>query len=144
MDSKESSRIIDILYRVAIVIVIFGIVCFTLFRTTSLKLTILDNMPNCYVEDLTGLFCPGCGTTRAVKALLDLKFVKSFLYNVGPIMIICFLIYFIIKETIHRLFAKTAVTAKELLRMVYIYAFTMFFQWTIKVILFLGFHIKML
>lgn len=39
----------------------------------------------CMFHEITGLYCPGCGGTRAVKALVERHPFKSFLYN--PIVI---------------------------------------------------------
>ncbi|MBQ6855594.1 MAG: DUF2752 domain-containing protein, partial [Lachnospiraceae bacterium] len=35
----------------------------------------------CMFRMLTGLYCPGCGGTRAVKALLTGHPIQSFLYH---------------------------------------------------------------
>ena len=35
----------------------------------------------CLIRFLTGVSCPGCGITRAIKALLELNFSKAFYYN---------------------------------------------------------------
>lgn len=35
----------------------------------------------CLFHDLLHLYCPGCGGTRAVQALMDFRFVDSFLYH---------------------------------------------------------------
>ena len=37
--------------------------------------------PGCQFHTLTGLHCPGCGTTRALHALLNGRFVQSLAYN---------------------------------------------------------------
>lgn len=38
-------------------------------------------MPGCPFHAITGLYCPGCGGTHAVDALLSLHFLQSFLYH---------------------------------------------------------------
>jgi hypothetical protein len=35
----------------------------------------------CVFQELTGLYCPGCGGTRAVKALMKGNVITSFLYH---------------------------------------------------------------
>jgi len=37
--------------------------------------------PRCFFNAATGLYCPGCGTLRALTALGELDFRTAFLYN---------------------------------------------------------------
>lgn len=51
-----------------------------------LRLTLdfwIDLMPECIFLKVTGFYCPGCGATRAVSALLNFKFITAFKYNPG-------------------------------------------------------------
>jgi len=49
--------------------------------------------PRCFLNAATGLYCPGCGTLRALTALGDLNFRAAFLYNpflfliIGPLAV---------------------------------------------------------
>lgn len=55
----------------------------------------LDKIINtgCIIRRLFRIYCPGCGGTRAVRALIRLDFGQSLYYN--PIVILLFL-YFLI------------------------------------------------
>ena len=52
----------------------------------------------CWLHELTGLECPGCGITRAVHCLLHFEFRQAFKYNAFfCLSLILVLIYGIIK-----------------------------------------------
>lgn len=38
-------------------------------------------LPQCFVYQLTGLHCPGCGATRAVSSLINGDWFSAFTYN---------------------------------------------------------------
>lgn len=42
--------------------------------------------PPCIFHKITGLYCPGCGSTRAIHSLLHLEIRKAFAYN--PLVVI--------------------------------------------------------
>lgn len=48
---------------------------------------IVSWLPECEFLALTGLYCPGCGGTRAVKSLLRGDLIRSFLYH--PFVLYC-------------------------------------------------------
>lgn len=43
----------------------------------------------CVFNKLTGYYCPGCGNTRAVLALMSGRFLKSLGYNPMPMLLLC-------------------------------------------------------
>lgn len=56
---------------------------------------ILQILPPCLFHRLTGLYCPGCGGTRSIYALLTGQLLQSFYYH--PIVlytVVCFLWHF--------------------------------------------------
>ncbi len=55
---------------------------------------VFQNISECRFRDAFHMYCPGCGGTRAVKALLAGDVLKSFLYNPVPICLLldCILI----------------------------------------------------
>ena len=56
--------------------IIFATFFFVLF-----VLVLIDKPMPCMFHKLTNLYCPGCGVTRMVIALLKLNFVEAFCYN---------------------------------------------------------------
>ena len=59
--------------------------------------------PPCPVHYLTGLYCPGCGSLRALHALLRGEFVRAWAMNPLTVMLLPFLSYGLISEALVRL-----------------------------------------
>lgn len=57
----------------------------------------------CALHALTGLYCPGCGGTRALRALFAGQFVKAFVYHpFVPFIAVCGT-WFMISQTVERI-----------------------------------------
>lgn len=95
---------------------------------------IISWYPECDFFSKTGLYCPGCGGTRAVKSLLRGDFIRSFLYHpfvpYCAIMYIVFMLYEFLKKHF-KLFKK--VFPVEIV--IYIGVGVLLLQWVVKVIL---------
>lgn len=50
---------------------------------------------SCIFKQFTGIYCPGCGMTRAFYSILSFNFVNAFFYNILSIPLFIFLIIFI-------------------------------------------------
>lgn len=60
--------------------------CIIVFMTDPSKTPIT---PPCSFNYFTGLYCPGCGMTRAIHAALHFRFFEAFSYNLlWPFMIV--------------------------------------------------------
>ncbi len=57
---------------------------------------IMHLLPGCSFLKNTGMYCPGCGATRAVFSILHGRFIMAVRYNAGlcALGIICLLCYF--------------------------------------------------
>ena len=76
-------------------------VCLAVFLNV-LHLSLSDILPGCILYRFTGWYCPGCGGTRALSALLSGHPVQSFLYHpaVDYVGILCG--WFMVSQTIER------------------------------------------
>ena len=81
---------------IGISILVFVVWVLSLFTPFSLK----NIVPPCMLHQLTGLYCPGCGGTRAVMALIKGRCLSSFFYH--PVVLYSFLLaaYFMITNSI--------------------------------------------
>ncbi|MDE7061717.1 MAG: DUF2752 domain-containing protein [Lachnospiraceae bacterium] len=72
-----------------------------IFYLTDFSFT--NYMYACTLHTLTGLYCPGCGGTRAILFLLHGDLLRSFLYH--PLVPYAAIVYgwFMISQTIQRL-----------------------------------------
>lgn len=61
------------------------------------------HLPPCAFHLLTGYYCPGCGGSRAVSALLHGHFLESIYYNAFIMYGLVFGGWFMISQTIQRL-----------------------------------------
>ncbi|MDO5560753.1 MAG: DUF2752 domain-containing protein [Oscillospiraceae bacterium] len=76
------------------VIAAFGIyLCMKLFCSVMSSVLYI-----CPVFLVTGLYCPGCGGTRAVKALLDGRFLTSLIDNPSVITILLILLLLYVEK----------------------------------------------
>ena len=64
---------------------------------------ILHKMPPCAFNKVTGLYCPGCGGTRATIALFRGQIIRSFRFH--PFVLYGFVVggWFMISQTIQRI-----------------------------------------
>lgn len=60
----------------------------------------------CVFYQLTGLYCPGCGSGRASVALLHLDFAAAFGYNLLYMLLLPFIVYYLLKQYIILVFRK--------------------------------------
>jgi hypothetical protein len=68
-----------------------------------LHLPILSAAAPCLFHTATGYYCPGCGGTRAVYALLDGHPLRSFRYHPVVMYVVLSGGYFMLSQTIERL-----------------------------------------
>lgn len=75
------------MYVGGISIAIMGEIVFLLMK--KMQINIFGFFPECYFHKYTGYFCFGCGSTRAMQALIKGNILKSLYYN-ADIGYLCF------------------------------------------------------
>ena len=57
--------------------------------------------PKCVSYQLTSIHCPGCGSTRALHAVLNLQFAQAFAYNAVMVALIPFGLFALVRNLWH-------------------------------------------
>ena len=65
-----------------------------LFIAGAVYLYVFGSPFFCMFYQLTGLYCPGCGTGRAASALIHFHFLEAFLYNPLVMLAAPFIAYY--------------------------------------------------
>ena len=60
----------------------------------------------CMIHRITGFYCPGCGITRMIFAIMKLDFVEAFRYNQLVFILSPFLIFYIFYHIYLYIFLK--------------------------------------
>lgn len=116
--------------KIVLVILLIGIIGLFLIGVN----TIFELVPECSFYKTTGLYCPGCGGTRAVVTLLKGNWIRSFLLHpFVPYFVVVYTI-FMIYEFCKRHFEifKRKFPIEMFL---YIGVGVLLLQWIVKVIL---------
>ena len=124
MDNFNKSNKIKFITQ-NILFLIMIIIWFIIIKN-NIKPTVIYNS-KCYFYNELGIFCPGCGGTRAFEMLLYGKLIKSFIYH--PVVMYSFLVFVIstISYWIHIITNKKIkyyeLTVKELVIIDFIFIF---------------------
>ncbi len=62
--------------------------------------------PACPVNRLTGTYCPGCGTCRAIHSMLHGEFVQAARLNIMTVALLPVVLYGLVFEAVFRLTGK--------------------------------------
>lgn len=98
-------------------------------------------LPPCLFYEHLGIYCPGCGGTRSIFALLSGNLFLSVYYN--PIVLYCVLIVglYLILQTFDRLRGKKEYSMPFSPFYVYVGIALLLVNWVMRLILLLFFHI---
>ncbi len=122
----------QLFYKIGkIFFVVVGLATIVIYLT---DFEIISWFPKCSFLSTTGLYCPGCGGTRAVKSLLRGDLIKSFLYH--P-----FVLYFVVGYTVFMVYEFLKVHFKTFKKefpvevVICVGVGVLLLQWVVKVIL---------
>ncbi len=90
-----------IVYRIGVALFFLGVAAAVLYHTGIFVPT--EALYPCAFRRICGLYCPGCGGTRSVEALLNGRLLTCLAYH--PFVFYCFLMYviFMITHSLERL-----------------------------------------
>ena len=139
MKTTQKHSTDKLLYMTGLVFGALFVVLCVLQNSAHTSFDITKIIPPCLFRRLSGLCCPGCGGTRAIKALLSGRPVTCFFYH--PFVLYCAILYvlFMVSRTA-RLFAQKKSPRKNssargfhfTITYVYIGIFIILLQWMIK------------
>lgn len=130
----------DELYIVGWFAVIFAIAGAALYLYV-IPLLGIDNV--CTFYAVTGLYCPGCGGTRAMYSLLHGKIIKSLYFH--PIVLYSLVMYggFMVSHTLEKLRVPRIKGWKFHTWYIYVGLFLLISNWILKNVLLVLYHFKM-
>lgn len=134
------SSLEETLYKFGIILLPIGILAFILYD--KLFLSYFDGIP-CVLYYFCGIYCPGCGGTRAIKALLDGAILQSVWYH--PLVLYVIILYggFMLTHTLERFSVKRIRGWRFHSWYLYVALIVLIANFLIKNILLLCFHISM-
>jgi len=78
------------------------------------------SIPKCIFLDHFGVYCPGCGATRAYLSLIKGNIIQSILYNPAVLYATALTIIYIITQTISKIFPHKKIWKLEY-KVIYLY-----------------------
>ena len=99
----QSDRVVSVLYKLGLAIIVPAVLVFFFLKTDMAYNLLLKSGHYCSFKKMTGLYCPGCGGSRAVIALARLNFIDSFRKNAVILVSIVLYLVFMIWESTHRI-----------------------------------------
>ena len=129
-------------FRMGIFLGIIGLAAVILFLFKGN--TIVAGPPACTFNRTTGLYCPGCGATRAFNHFVHLHFIRSILCNPIVLYVIAAYVIFMINTFLVLLTKKLGWAAYPATITVYIGVVVLLGQWVVRNLLLIIWHITIL
>ena len=128
-DSEDN--VVRALYKIGLIIFVPLVILFFFLRTDTAVDYLLNGGYYCTFKSATGLNCPGCGGTRASLYLARLDVVNSFKMNATVIVSVILYLFFMIKETLHRVFGFKGIKEWQVYVLIAIFVATVVIRWIV-------------
>lgn len=147
----EVNKTFYFLGKIAFVVGIVGLIIWKLN-----PFDIVARLGGCALRRATGLYCPGCGGTRAVRALLAFRPLKSLYYNAAvpyfALVYVCFMVKMFLLEHFGKpdesgeiiSFGKLKEHPGRLEKFLYVGVGVLIVQWVVKLVFLLCFNLAWL
>ncbi len=99
MIKQLEDRVAQNCYYICLAIGIIVIIVYIVFKINNISITAI-NPYDCFAYNMFGLYCPGCGGTRAVKYLLDGNILMSLKYHPAVLYTAVLLFFFMSSHTL--------------------------------------------
>ena len=98
MKLKTKDDYIFVSLLITSIIIIFFVLLYKYIFNNSFSIS------SCFFYEHLGIYCPGCGCTRAFISLLNFDIINSFYYNSAVLYSVIILFLYLFTQTIDRLF----------------------------------------
>ena len=96
----------QILYILGLIFALLLFAFLFLIHSGRLRIELTGAVPPCLFYRVSGLYCPGCGGTRAIRALLEGDLIASFLYHPFAPYVAVLYALFMISHTVEWIAAR--------------------------------------
>ena len=111
-------------------IILFLVICYIIYLNKFIKI------PECVVYKNLGIYCPGCGGTRAVFSLYYGDVLKSIYYNPFVLFVVIIDFWYLISEGIAKILKKeNKFFVKNINIYLYLSVIVLLVNWIIKIIM---------
>ena len=121
-------------------IVLFSVIAFVILTDIAIK----HNFGECLLLKIFHIYCPGCGGTRSLRALLRFDIVSSFRLNAILPLGVALYIYYNLRYIIALIKKDETYFDKETYRLIKYYAFFVLAYFIVRNILLLAFKIDLI
>ena len=111
-------------------IIVFSVIFYIVYLNKFIKI------PECSFYKIFGMYCPGCGATRAVYSLYDGKILQSAYYNPLILYLVIVDLWYLITEGAAKIFNKeNKFFVKNIKIYLYLALIVLVLNWIVKLLM---------